>query len=75
MSTIVLTKSKRCASCKKKPGLLNTCSYCKSLYCFNCIQIEIHNCEKQNDMKIHKLTQLKDKLELEKCIKDKIAVI
>ena len=63
---------KKCENCKKKQGLLTSCKYCIYQFCFNCLQQEIHNCVKIKDMKSDKLLRLKQKLESEKCVREKI---
>lgn len=74
MSVPLITK-KKCESCKKKPGILSTCYYCQSIYCFNCLQQEIHSCVNILVMKEDKRDLLKQKLEAEKCVRIKISPI
>ena len=73
--SVVISKKRKCDNCKKKPGMLTECKYCTSPFCFNCLQVEIHNCDNMCDMKELKLSLLKDKLESEKCVKKKIQTI
>ena len=63
---------KKCQNCNKKPGLLTTCKFCESKYCFNCLQFEIHRCEGLVVMKEKKRRSLEGKLESERCVKPKI---
>nr|QOI90382.1 hypothetical protein HWQ62_00245 [Pyramimonas orientalis virus] len=71
MSVTVMTKSK-CGKCNKKPGILSTCKYCSTNFCFNCLQQEVHSCKNIEGMKCDKLIILKRKLEEEKCVKTKV---
>ena len=74
MSVPLITK-KKCESCKRKPGILSTCYYCQSIFCFNCLQQEVHSCVNILLMKEDKRHSLQQKLENEKCVRYKISQI
>ena len=38
----------RCSQCKKKK-MTTKCKYCDNLYCFHCVQLELHSCKNMND--------------------------
>lgn len=73
--SIVLMKKKTCETCKRKPGILSLCKYCNMYYCFNCLQVEIHNCKDIATLKEHKRATLRNQLENAKCIGAKINYI
>tara|TARA_Y100000389_G_scaffold176904_1_gene188754 strand:- start:360 stop:584 length:225 start_codon:yes stop_codon:yes gene_type:complete len=73
--SVIISKKQKCAHCKRKPGMLTVCKYCIGAFCFNCLQVEIHECNNMCDMKESKLILLKEKLESEKCVKEKIQMI
>jgi len=66
----------KCPNCKKKCGLMtHNCKYCNLELCMLCRDINLHNCSKYNDCKAMKLKELKDKLDSEKVIGQKIIKI
>jgi predicted nucleic acid binding AN1-type Zn finger protein len=75
MSVPLITKKNKCNHCNRKPGILSTCKYCQSHYCFNCLQHEVHSCPNLVAMKEEKKTILVKKLEEEKCVKKKLVEI
>jgi hypothetical protein len=51
------------------------CKYCEEIFCLNCVQQEIHKCEKLEHMVKEKQALLFNKLHKEKCIGSKIQKI
>lgn len=55
--------------------MTHNCKYCNLELCMPCRDINVHNCSKYNDCKAMKLKELKDKLDSEKVIGQKIIKI
>ena len=70
------TKKKRCPNCNKKTGLLTyDCKFCNKDYCISCRDVIVHRCENAQDCKRMKREQLKDKLNSERIISEKVIKI
>lgn len=68
--------SKKCLNCKKKVGLLTfDCKYCYKKFCSSCRDMTIHKCKGLDDCKKRKLSELKNKLNSEKVLGEKIIKI
>ena len=65
----------KCYKCNKKKFINLLCKYCNNSYCTSCIQPEIHLCIKMDECKNVKCKILKNKLEAEKCVKNKLIKI
>lgn len=74
MSHLSINKTK-CLSCKRKISLTCSCKFCKNIFCFSCLQPEIHNCTELNTMKHVFLESLNEKLQKEKCVSTKVQKI
>ena len=70
----VLSKTK-CVNCCRKSTMNQNCKYCEEIFCLNCVQQEIHKCEKLEHMVKEKQALLFNKLHKEKCIGSKIQKI
>ena len=69
------SKKSRCGNCSKRRGILTDCKYCSNKYCFSCIQLEIHNCSNIQNCRDISKSNLNIKLQSERTIAIKVAVI
>jgi hypothetical protein len=70
----MLTKQK-CAHCCRKSTMNQNCKYCENVFCFSCLQQEVHECKNISVMIQEKQTTLSNKLQKEKCVGLKIQKI